>query len=159
VGLQGVGDVAGIGAELEAPEDEEPLGAVVVARVDLEVGGRDAEPAHPHDADGVDARPGPPPGGERAAQHQRVVVGGQAGSRPPADQRRDPDGDPGEPQQEPARAVEAARPHAQHHPREQPDGGDEAHDDRGDRCGPTPRWTVVRVVHRLRPQWGRTTSV
>jgi hypothetical protein len=140
-----------------AVEDEQALAAVVVARVDLEVGRGQPETAHPHDPDGVDAGPRPPPGGERATQDQRVVVGGQARAGAKPDERRGADHDARHPEQEPSRRVEGAGARAQHHPRQQADRTQQAEDDRGDRGGPAPGddgRAVVRVVHRLRPQWG-----
>jgi hypothetical protein len=162
VRLQRVGDVGRVGAQLQAAEDEQALAPVVVAGVDLEVGRRQPEAAHPHDAHGVDAGPRPPPRAQRAAQDERVVVGREPRTGAEPDERGGADHDASDPEQQPARRVESARARAEGHPREQAHRPQQAEDDRGDGRGPPSRelrMPVVRVVHRLRPQWGRMTPL
>ncbi|GLZ56126.1 hypothetical protein Acsp07_57430 [Actinomycetospora sp. NBRC 106378] len=151
MGLQRLGDVHRVGAELEAPQHEQPLGPVVVPGVDLEIGRRHPEPTHADHPDRVDPCPGPRARPEQAAHRERVVGRREPGAGPQPEHRGHPDRDRRDAEQQSAGSVQRAEDDHD----EQRDRADRSEDHRGERCGPL----GIRVVHRLRPQWGRTTSM
>ncbi|GAA4827450.1 hypothetical protein GCM10023201_12960 [Actinomycetospora corticicola] len=151
MGLEGVRDVHRVRPEFESAEHEQPLGPVVVAGVDLQVGGREPEPPHAHHPDGVHACPGPDPGAEQAPQGEAVVGGREPGAGAEPEHRGGADRDPRDAEQETSRPVEAGEEHRG----QETDGADQPEDHRA----PGRRPRDLRVVHRLRPHWGRMTSV
>jgi len=148
--LQDSGDVGRVLPELEAPEDEQRLGAVGVAGVDLDVGGREPEPTHPHHPHRVDSGPRPPAYAAYATQLQTVGAGREARPRETPDGGRDGERDRRQPDEQTTGWISGP-----HGPGRETGRGHDAECDR--RTGRRPR--AGQFIHSGCPQWGRMTTV